>query len=84
MFLTVQVKGPTHEFRRRSTVLMKTKESLVFAQTDKPIYKPGQMGMMRFTIRRASKRKLLSPCLSPTAPVIFNSFYCPPIGLVKS
>lgn len=47
MFLTVQVKGPTHEFRRRSTVLIKTKESLVFAQTDKPIYKPGQMVRFR-------------------------------------
>ncbi|NP_036620.2 alpha-2-macroglobulin precursor [Rattus norvegicus] len=42
MFFTVQVKGATHEFRRRSTVLVKKKESLVFAQTDKPIYKPGQ------------------------------------------
>ncbi|XP_051011255.1 alpha-2-macroglobulin-like [Acomys russatus] len=42
MFLTVQVKGATHEFRRRSTVLVKNKESLVFVQTDKPIYKPGQ------------------------------------------
>ncbi|XP_028616918.1 alpha-2-macroglobulin-P [Grammomys surdaster] len=42
MFFTVQVKGPTHEFRRRSTVLVKNKESLIFAQTDKPIYKPGQ------------------------------------------
>ncbi|GAB1291240.1 Alpha-2-macroglobulin-P [Apodemus speciosus] len=42
MFFTVQVKGPTHEFRRRSTVLVKNKESLVFVQTDKPIYKPGQ------------------------------------------
>ncbi|XP_052030728.1 alpha-2-macroglobulin-P [Apodemus sylvaticus] len=42
MFFTVQVKGPTHEFRRRSPVLVKIKESLVFVQTDKPIYKPGQ------------------------------------------
>uniref|UniRef100_A0A8C6R234 Alpha-2-macroglobulin n=1 Tax=Nannospalax galili TaxID=1026970 RepID=A0A8C6R234_NANGA len=42
MFLTVQVKGPTQEFRKRSTVLVKHKESLVFVQTDKPIYKPGQ------------------------------------------
>ncbi|KAM6162666.1 alpha-2-macroglobulin [Erethizon dorsatum] len=42
MFLTVEVKGPTHEFRSRRTVLIKNKESLVFVQTDKPIYKPGQ------------------------------------------
>nr|XP_048300273.1 alpha-2-macroglobulin [Myodes glareolus] len=42
MFLTVQVKGPTHEFRKTSTVLIKKKESLIFVQTDKSIYKPGQ------------------------------------------
>ncbi|XP_023563183.1 alpha-2-macroglobulin [Octodon degus] len=42
MFLTIEVKGPTHEFRSRRTVLVKNEESLVFVQTDKPIYKPGQ------------------------------------------
>nr|ADP20501.1 alpha-2-macroglobulin precursor [Fukomys anselli] len=42
MFLTIQVRGPTHEFQSRRTVLVKNKESLVFVQTDKPIYKPGQ------------------------------------------
>ncbi|XP_006901823.1 PREDICTED: alpha-2-macroglobulin-like [Elephantulus edwardii] len=42
MFLSVQVKGPTHDFKKRSTVLVKNEESLVFIQTDKPIYKPGQ------------------------------------------
>lgn len=42
MFLTVQVKGATQEFRRRTTVMVKNQESLVFVQTDKPIYKPGQ------------------------------------------
>ncbi|XP_058414822.1 alpha-2-macroglobulin [Diceros bicornis minor] len=42
MFLTVQVKGPTQEFRKRTTVVIKNKENLVFVQTDKPIYKPGQ------------------------------------------
>ncbi|XP_051059642.1 alpha-2-macroglobulin [Phodopus roborovskii] len=47
MFLTVQVKGPTHEFRKRSTVLIQNKESLIFVQTDKPIYKPGQTVQFR-------------------------------------
>ncbi|XP_054447416.1 alpha-2-macroglobulin-like [Pteronotus mesoamericanus] len=42
MFLTVQVKGATQEFRRRTTVMVKNQESLVFVQTDKPIYTPGQ------------------------------------------
>lgn len=42
MFISVQVKGPTQEFKKRTTVLIKNHESLVFVQTDKPIYKPGQ------------------------------------------
>ncbi|XP_043420606.1 alpha-2-macroglobulin [Prionailurus bengalensis] len=42
MFLTVQVKGPTQEFKKRTTVVVKNQESLVFVQTDKAIYKPGQ------------------------------------------
>ncbi|XP_008587819.1 PREDICTED: alpha-2-macroglobulin, partial [Galeopterus variegatus] len=42
MFLTIQVKGPTQEFKRRTTVMVKNEESLVFVQTDKPIYKPEQ------------------------------------------
>ncbi|XP_030177594.1 alpha-2-macroglobulin-like isoform X3 [Lynx canadensis] len=42
MFLTVQVKGPTQEFKKRTTVMVKNEESLVFVQTDKAIYKPGQ------------------------------------------
>lgn len=69
MFLTVQVKGPTHEFKK-STVLIKNKENLIFVQTDKSIYKPGQTGMVRPTVRTASKRKLLSLCLTHTVPVI--------------
>ncbi|XP_007935408.1 alpha-2-macroglobulin [Orycteropus afer afer] len=42
MFLSVQVKGPTQEFKKRTTVVVKNEESLVFVQTDKPIYKPEQ------------------------------------------
>ncbi|XP_037370273.2 pregnancy zone protein [Talpa occidentalis] len=41
-FLTVQIKGPTQDFRKRKTVLIKNPQSLVFVQTDKPIYKPEQ------------------------------------------
>uniref|UniRef100_A0A8B9MJC2 Uncharacterized protein n=1 Tax=Accipiter nisus TaxID=211598 RepID=A0A8B9MJC2_9AVES len=43
-FLTVTVKGATLQFRSRKSVLVKNSESLVFVQTDKPIYKPGQTG----------------------------------------
>uniref|UniRef100_A0A8C6HRT3 Uncharacterized protein n=1 Tax=Mus spicilegus TaxID=10103 RepID=A0A8C6HRT3_MUSSI len=44
-FLYVDIKGSTHEFSKRKAVLVKNKESVVFVQTDKPVYKPGQSGM---------------------------------------
>ncbi|XP_076796626.1 murinoglobulin-1-like isoform X2 [Arvicanthis niloticus] len=40
--LDINIKGPTHKFNKRNTVLVKNKESVVFIQTDKPVYKPGQ------------------------------------------
>ncbi|KAK2537741.1 hypothetical protein Q9233_002591 [Columba guinea] len=46
-FLTVVVKGATLRFRSRKSVLVKNSESLVFVQTDKPIYKPGQTVLFR-------------------------------------
>ncbi|NXJ07651.1 A2MG protein, partial [Odontophorus gujanensis] len=45
--LTVTVKGETLQFRSRKSVLVKNPESLVFVQTDKPIYKPGQTVLFR-------------------------------------
>ncbi|KAJ7419872.1 alpha-2-macroglobulin-like protein [Willisornis vidua] len=46
-FLSVTVKGPTLQFRSRKMVLIQNSESLVFVQTDKPIYKPGQTVLFR-------------------------------------
>lgn len=43
-FLSVTVKGPTLQFSSRKLVTVQNSESLVFIQTDKPIYKPGQTG----------------------------------------
>uniref|UniRef100_A0A2K6LBP6 PZP alpha-2-macroglobulin like n=1 Tax=Rhinopithecus bieti TaxID=61621 RepID=A0A2K6LBP6_RHIBE len=41
-FLSIRIKGPTQDFRKRNTVLVKNTQSLVFVQTDKPVYKPEQ------------------------------------------
>ncbi|NXU00399.1 A2MG protein, partial [Buphagus erythrorhynchus] len=47
MFLTVMVKGATLQFSSRKLVAVQNSESLVFIQTDKPIYKPGQTVLFR-------------------------------------
>lgn len=65
MFLTVQVKGPTQEFKKRTTVVVKNQESLVFVQTDKPIYKPEQTGTKRLIAGTTSERKDLPPLHVP-------------------
>ncbi|XP_055465269.1 pregnancy zone protein-like [Psammomys obesus] len=41
-FMSVQIKGPTQNFIKRKSLWITKAESLVFVQTDKPIYKPGQ------------------------------------------
>ncbi|XP_036037832.1 alpha-1-inhibitor 3-like [Onychomys torridus] len=40
--LSVHIKAETHEFNKKSMVLVKNQESVVFVQTDRPVYKPGQ------------------------------------------
>ncbi|NWW81996.1 A2MG protein, partial [Climacteris rufus] len=45
--LTVTVKGATLQFRSANLVVVENSESLVFVQTDKPIYKPGQSVLFR-------------------------------------
>ncbi|XP_045146442.1 pregnancy zone protein-like [Echinops telfairi] len=47
-YITVQVKGPTQQFRKKQIMGIKKIESLVFVHTDKPVYKPAQT--VRFRI----------------------------------
>lgn len=48
-FIAVQIKGPTQHFIKREPMRVTKVESLVFVQTDKPIYKPGQTGIRNST-----------------------------------
>ncbi|KAM7335545.1 hypothetical protein ACRRTK_006022 [Alexandromys fortis] len=41
-FIIVQIKGPTQNFTRTRPMQIRKAENIVFVQTDKPIYKPGQ------------------------------------------
>ncbi|KAM5333821.1 pregnancy zone protein-like isoform 2-T2 [Glossophaga mutica] len=65
-FITVQVKGATQEFRKRKTMQIMKVESLVFVQTDKPVYKPGQT--VRFRIVSVDVNFLP---LNETFPVVY-------------
>uniref|UniRef100_A0A8D2CXP7 Pregnancy zone protein-like n=1 Tax=Sciurus vulgaris TaxID=55149 RepID=A0A8D2CXP7_SCIVU len=47
-FITVQIKGTTQHFKKRKPIHIIKVENLVFVQTDKPVYKPGQT--VRFRI----------------------------------
>lgn len=54
MFLTIQVKGPTQEFKSGPQCWLKMK-SLVFVQTDKPIYKQSRQ-VQRPIVRTTSQK----------------------------
>ncbi|XP_039327775.2 pregnancy zone protein-like isoform X1 [Saimiri boliviensis] len=45
--IAVEVKGPNLHFKKRKPVYVTTPENLVFVQTDKHIYKPGQTVQFR-------------------------------------
>uniref|UniRef100_A0A8D2NET8 A2ML1 protein n=1 Tax=Zonotrichia albicollis TaxID=44394 RepID=A0A8D2NET8_ZONAL len=47
VFLNVTVRGATLQFSSRKVLAVQNSESLVFIQTDKPIYKPGQTVLFR-------------------------------------
>ncbi|XP_029390594.1 murinoglobulin-2-like, partial [Mus pahari] len=57
-FIYVNIKGPTRQFSERLVVLLKNKESVVFVQTDKPVYKPGQSVKFRVVAMDKNLRPL--------------------------
>jgi alpha-2-macroglobulin len=44
-FITFSTKGATVNLEERRSVAIRARENVVFVQTDKPIYKPGQKGV---------------------------------------
>ncbi|XP_073933938.1 ovostatin homolog 2-like [Castor canadensis] len=46
-FITFSTKGATVNLEERRSVAIRARENVVFVQTDKPIYKPGQKVMIR-------------------------------------
>lgn len=51
-FLSFSAKGTTVSLEERQSVLIWNAESIVFVQTDKPIYKPGQTGECLLCLQR--------------------------------
>uniref|UniRef100_A0A8D1TK72 Pregnancy zone protein n=1 Tax=Sus scrofa TaxID=9823 RepID=A0A8D1TK72_PIG len=73
--ITVQVDGPTQKFMKRKPMHVTKIESLVFVQTDKPIYKPGQKVQWRVVSLDISFRPLnetVSPTTNPKKNRIFQ------------
>ncbi|CAH7422708.1 pregnancy zone protein [Phodopus roborovskii] len=64
--ITVEIKGPTQSFSKRKLMQITKAENLVFVQTDKPIYKPGQTVKFRVVSLDISFRPL-----NETFPVVY-------------
>ncbi|NP_031402.3 pregnancy zone protein precursor [Mus musculus] len=65
-FITVEIKGPTQRFIKKKSIQIIKAESPVFVQTDKPIYKPGQIVKFRVVSVDISFRPL-----NETFPVVY-------------
>jgi len=46
-FIVITVLEAKSEFQKKQKVLIKHADKKTFIQTDKPVYKPGQIGMDR-------------------------------------
>uniref|UniRef100_A0A8C0SZD3 Alpha-2-macroglobulin n=1 Tax=Canis lupus familiaris TaxID=9615 RepID=A0A8C0SZD3_CANLF len=73
--ITVEVKGPTQLFIKKKKVRITKVDSLIFVQTDKPIYKPGQTVRFRVVSVDVSFHPLnetVSPITNPKRNRIFQ------------
>uniref|UniRef100_A0A8C0K0X4 Pregnancy zone protein-like n=1 Tax=Canis lupus dingo TaxID=286419 RepID=A0A8C0K0X4_CANLU len=73
--ITVEVKGPTQLFIKKKKVRITKVNSLIFVQTDKPIYKPGQTVRFRVVSVDVSFHPLnetVSPITNPKRNRIFQ------------
>uniref|UniRef100_A0A8B9S0M8 Uncharacterized protein n=1 Tax=Accipiter nisus TaxID=211598 RepID=A0A8B9S0M8_9AVES len=55
-FIIITVLEANSEFQKKQKVLITHADKKTFIQTDKPVYKPGQIGMDRITLSPAMER----------------------------
>ncbi|NXT53834.1 OVOS protein, partial [Pluvianellus socialis] len=60
-FISFSAKGTTVSLEERRSVMIWNMESIVFVQTDKPIYKPGQSGEYLFIAKDFQGKLTVSP-----------------------
>ncbi|NXY75485.1 OVOS protein, partial [Glareola pratincola] len=60
-FISFSAKGTTVSLQERRSVMIWNTESIVFVQTDKPIYKPGQSGEYLFIAKDFQGKQTVNP-----------------------
>ncbi|NXF11304.1 A2ML1 protein, partial [Smithornis capensis] len=83
-FIVITVLEANSEFQKKQKVLIKHADKKTFIQTDKPVYKPGQIGMDRMPclslFALASNYSLLLPMQDPKGNRIAQWLNVTPVG----